>query len=459
MSLVHTSSVIPMPCSVDDVAGGIRPKEAETPDKTLPFRPQPSNAFRTEAADPSSDPLAITFTMSRPSNSSNTSRSSSHSSSPLNRSIDKTSQVPILDPRKSWSIRHRLHDSMELYRTESQECSHDPSRGETSAPDLHEGTTSEGSDSEEIEDGFVFEKEEDISDEDSGSLEGDEESYEDEGDFEDFEVNHRDEDFGEFLDFNNVKICDRLLQEQENDLVTSDDEYNDESGDEQEDSDLEDDGFCFEDSEEESEANTEPPRKLTVPFWFSNEDEEHIKSIISSYSKELKLEEAIKQIRRAPVPFVGRIKRQRVENAEVFTTLDTVEIFQRGLLAPGSNMPLKNTVHFLTCWHYEEGLPVKFLLLNENLTKEMWQERKDESTKMSYISCLPMYGSTTDYSYFVSEEKREIKHSPLSAAMASRFWYNDYIPDRSKNNKSPDQFDSNEREFPGADVQRLRLSA
>jgi len=127
------------------------------------------------------------------------------------------------------------------------------------------------------------------------------------------------------------------------------------------------DDIVFADSDEEEGKEVKKKEKkdsklIITPFWFGNEDEEQLRHINSNYYRLLKLGEEKKRLIRQPKPFVGRISRIKVDNGEIFTTLDVVEVYRRSLLPPGSIMPLIRKVQILTCWSYEDGLPTNFTL-------------------------------------------------------------------------------------------------
>lgn len=211
------------------------------------------------------------------------------------------------------------------------------------------------------------------------------------------------QDSEDFFDYN--KDDDEEFNYQDHD----DSDYND------------DDGDCFDD-------DYEPEHSLT-PFWFGNEDKEQLKAIIQVYTKALKLDEEAKTQIRAPQSFVGRIKRIKVSNEKKFTTLDTVDIFTRSLLAPGSVMPLKRRVHTITDWSVEEGLPEKVSIVTDKSEKDAWLEKEDLSTDVSYLFSLPVYGSKhLEFAYLVSDEQRDVTYSPDS--MCCKVLYS--IPEEKK---------------------------
>lgn len=196
-----------------------------------------------------------------------------------------------------------------------------------------------------------------------------------------------------------------------------DEEYNDHDRD---DSDFHDDSIDEEDFEDEVRC---------IPFWFGNEDKEQLKAIIQIYSKALNLDEDEKTRVRKPPSFIGRIKRIKLNHENKFLTLDTVDVFTRSLLAPGSVMPLKKTVNTITEWSIEEGLPEKVSLVTNKAEKKSWLDKEDLNTGISYLFSFPVYGSRhLEYTYMVSDENKDVTYSPDS--LCTKILY--AIPDEQK---------------------------
>jgi len=184
------------------------------------------------------------------------------------------------------------------------------------------------------------------------------------------------------------------------------------------------DEIVFADSDEDQ------PKKsfVATPFWFGHEDKDQIKCINDSYYHSLKLHEEKKRCIRQPEPFVGRITRRKVDNTNAFTTFDLVEICRRSLLPPGSVMPITRTVHMLTTWSFDDGLPLEVIPLTNPDLIEQWEGCIMRDVKPSTLLCLPYYGSN-GYQYLVAQESLEVTHSPDSLNMIEkRCWYDEYIP-------------------------------
>jgi len=190
------------------------------------------------------------------------------------------------------------------------------------------------------------------------------------------------------------------------------------------------DEIVFDYEAEEVEEETKYPAVIGTPFWFGNEDEEQMRYITAKYCNYLKLPEEKKRLIRQPEPFVGRIKRSKVDNAEIFTTFDEVEIYRRSLLPLGSVMPLIRKVFLLTCWSYEDGLPIQFASLPSECSKKMWRDRIVPTSTASILLCLPVYGSDSEYHFFVADSSSlEVTHSPYLLHTIQQWWsYEKYIP-------------------------------
>jgi len=189
------------------------------------------------------------------------------------------------------------------------------------------------------------------------------------------------------------------------------------------------DEIIFVDSDQEERKAKNKQSTVDSPFWFGNEDGDQIKCIMDFYYHTLKLGEEKKRLIRQPEPFVGRVTRQKVQNEEAFVTFDTVEVFRRSLLAPGSVMPLIRTVHMLTTWSFEDGLPEEILPLTNEKQIAPWKGRIVQDAEPSVLLCLPDYGSN-GYHYFVAQQSLEVTHSPDSLLTTEkRCWYDEYIPE------------------------------
>jgi len=198
----------------------------------------------------------------------------------------------------------------------------------------------------------------------------------------------------------------------------------------------EDNSSIFEDEEEISYVLKEKDSKETdliqnemvnTPFWFGCEDEKQLQCIHSTYFGNLKLAQEQQRCIRQPEPFMGRIRRQKVDNGSIFTTLDEVEVFRRSTVPPGSVMPFVRTVNLLTCWSYDEGLPTDIVSLSRQ-SLEKWTKKIVKEIPSSTLLCLPEYG-TKAYHFSVTSETTDVTHSPSSLhKIEKRNWYQKYIP-------------------------------
>jgi len=288
-------------------------------------------------------------------------------------------------------------------------------------------------------------------------IDWDEEEEEEEEDSEDDNIpsnNEEDVDLEDYFkprDFSNLSVCERLLKqchdEEEQASFDSDSSDNnirrgrsrsvvrDEVPEEE-------CGFvfCDDDNGDEEEDEEELPPSVASPFWYGFEDEEQMKSIVQHYYKALSLDEDRKRCIRQPAPFIGRIKRTKVDNEDIFTTLDEVTVFGRSIVLPGSEMPYQKSASLLTTWSYEDGIPDEIEIIN-GAEEEYWKERTEEQTQ-TFVFCLPVYESSTDYDYFVSEEDRDVTYSP-SRKVVSQVLYKDVIPESLKFTKECEEKEQN----------------
>jgi len=192
------------------------------------------------------------------------------------------------------------------------------------------------------------------------------------------------------------------------------------------------DEIVFDSDAEEEE--TKIPTVIETPFWFGNEDNEQMRYIAAKYGSFLKLPEEKKRLIRQPEPFVGKIKRNKVDNGDIFTTFDEVEIYRRSLLPLGSVMPIIRTVYVLTSWSFEDGLPIQFASLPTERSRKMWRDRIIPTTGISILLCLPVYDSVTEYHFFVGRNSLEVTHSPYLLRTIQQWWsYEKYIPRQPQN--------------------------
>jgi len=142
-------------------------------------------------------------------------------------------------------------------------------------------------------------------------------------------------------------------------------------------------------NEGEEDEEDEPLNPIThkPPFWYSNEDPQHIEEIVKTYQETLIQADEYKN--RSHQPFVARVRRCNATTGDVFQTYDVVLICNNQRLPdPASPIPEIHEVHLLTSWD-EDGIPFKFFILGDDQIR-FW-ERKLEDVEPSYLRCVPDY--------------------------------------------------------------------
>jgi hypothetical protein len=193
----------------------------------------------------------------------------------------------------------------------------------------------------------------------------------------------------------------------------------------------EDEDFNFkDDSESDAEPvnnGVQPPATFIddvefaeIPFWFNNEEEDQIKTILQQYDAKCGLHERRKNIIRAPPPFVGRVTRTQVRNPE-FATLDKVEIYLLDVLPQWSTLNSTEKQYFLTTWDKESGLPAYSTPLTDKDKIRFWRDRSSADS-VSYLYSNPVYQSAGDFRYHVSNQKEDVTFSTVP------FIFSKYVP-------------------------------
>lgn len=164
-----------------------------------------------------------------------------------------------------------------------------------------------------------------------------------------------------------------------------------------------------------SESGSKGDSGCDTPWWFSKEDTIQVSAILSAYTTKFKVNEGSEKRIREPQPFIGIIKRRKVENSsDMFQTFDCVKIFKRSLVAPHSQIAAQKTFHVLTSWSSEEGVPVTFFEIKKKLVKDFWKQRIT-SELPSYLYALPVSTTDKEYHFFASRQRsKTIMYSPNS---------------------------------------------
>jgi len=175
----------------------------------------------------------------------------------------------------------------------------------------------------------------------------------------------------------------------------------------------------IEDGEEEAPAQADNH----IPFWFSHEDEDQVCKIMEYYTRFLDLETERKLCLRAPMPFIGRVRRTRVKN-EMFSTLDEVSVYLRDIKPLGVKLPLVRTVWQVTSWDVAEGIPLHSFEIRTDSLRAFWHQRTFGAD--SFLYCRPIFHSK-DWQFQVSEQETLITYTCLHSNTPC---YGPYIPSK-----------------------------
>ena len=200
--------------------------------------------------------------------------------------------------------------------------------------------------------------------------------------------------------------------------------HDEDEEDEEEDDDQEEHMFFDEDtvsSHEEHELEVSP--SIDIPFWFGNEDPEHVKYVLKAYDNFLGLNSHRSANSRMPIRFIGKVIRQAIEDdniivrqddcdydqditvgcdtstskqQRVLVTSETLFIYERSQkLEPGSISKCMNKLIIETMYDYDEGIPIHIFIHDD-------EEEMDEVTCLQHISilqCRPYGGNEQDFHY------------------------------------------------------------
>mmetsp|Transcript_13671 Transcript_13671/g.23443 ORF Transcript_13671/g.23443 Transcript_13671/m.23443 type:complete len:265 (-) Transcript_13671:1069-1863(-) len=149
---------------------------------------------------------------------------------------------------------------------------------------------------------------------------------------------------------------------------------------------------------------------LTTPWWFGNEDSDQIAKVFEIFSNELDIPLEKDRRSRAPLMFIGSIKRLEVQGPNMFTTLDEVRIYSREHVQVGSVMPLEKKVYTLTAWDALDGLPVRVFQIPRKETFEFWSA-KSTSHNPSCLYRLPVIGRENEFCHKVLPLTYEVTYT------------------------------------------------
>lgn len=185
-------------------------------------------------------------------------------------------------------------------------------------------------------------------------------------------------------------------EDDESDFVPcSDDEYDDS---------LEFRSWTFDEDHEVEEELQEPP------FWFGHEDSEHIEAIVKCYEDELV--EQPEPCCRSLKPFVGSIARVIVSTSDTnLETFDTVVICNNQRMEPGKSMPVECTLHVLTSWETNDGVPESFQEVPPACL-EHWAHICSGKESF-FLFCEPRFFDVGTFCYSSSTTEREVGYAAL----------------------------------------------
>jgi len=199
--------------------------------------------------------------------------------------------------------------------------------------------------------------------------------------------------------------------------------------------------YSIEDISEEEENLLAPANyPLPPPFWFANEDEDHICYIMNRYSATLILPRDRKN--RSEQPFISRIKRTNVStDPDDFQTLDYVTIANCQRM-PISNLILPDITAFycLTTWSIDDGIPIRITKLDGKQTSYWLQKLTCENyiCTPSFLYCCPDWNylvshreataTDAEYHYYVSSEYNENTYHGLPCPGNYAPYVSDTIP-------------------------------
>jgi len=125
----------------------------------------------------------------------------------------------------------------------------------------------------------------------------------------------------------------------------------------------------------------------SAPFWFGDEDADHLQAIIKYYTNFLRLNENRPAASREPKQFIGKIKRRPLNNDKGhFITVDDIFVHQYTMRNWGQIMPLVRTLSVTTEWNLLDGLPVSQTRCDENKLQQVKQ------TPVQPIYSFPLFG-------------------------------------------------------------------
>jgi hypothetical protein len=154
-------------------------------------------------------------------------------------------------------------------------------------------------------------------------------------------------------------------------------------------------------------------RCSSIPFWYLSESPDHLAVIVQNYNHKILKDNSIRcDCRRLP-QFIGRIHRSPVKEASKngkpsFQTFDKIDVYQRDIRPCGSLLTKLSTAYVLSSWD-SDGIPYNIeVLANEQISS--WR-RKIIKKSDSFIYCLPVWESRTEFKFCVESEEHEVGYA------------------------------------------------
>lgn len=164
----------------------------------------------------------------------------------------------------------------------------------------------------------------------------------------------------------------------------------------------------------------------TTPFWFGDEDPQHVQRLMGHYEKVLGVDKERVKVKRGDVPFVGRVLRRQVLDAKGsdFLTIDAIDVYLNEQVPQGMPMTLLRHVHTLTRWDLSSGLPSESTLVSKRETRTHWKPLVRPGIR-SWLFCLPHTLVKHSFTYSTSRVESPMRHSNDKP-----FSYQQFIPKR-----------------------------
>ena len=165
----------------------------------------------------------------------------------------------------------------------------------------------------------------------------------------------------------------------------------------------------------------------STPFWFGDEDPQHVHRLLLSYEKALGVDKEQARVLRGDIPFVGRVLRRQVLDMKgmEFLTIDAVDVYLNEQVPQGMPLTLVRHAHVLTKWDQNSGLPIEATPISRKSARTQWKPLVRPGVS-SWLFCQP-HGLTRTFTYSTSRIECPMRHSNDKP-----FSYQQFLPKRSQ---------------------------